>query len=159
MNNDQRRLPSAIVLVVALSLSAVYAHRANLRRTHGSGSDAEHSTLQELEQQIATGTARPETWSAYGHALFAADQYDRAALAFEHVIESQPSNREARVQAGLSLAAAGDADRLLAFLRDQLYFEPKLAVELLDRAEMQRFLTDDPRFSTLQKDARAQAMD
>lgn len=143
------------MLVVAFTLAMVYARPLSSRRSDHA---AAGSSLENLEQQIAAGNAATEIWAAYGERLFTAGQFDRAAMAYEHVIEQQPYNRTARFQCGLAWANANDADRLLAFARNQLYFEPKLAAEILDRPEARRFLSD-PRFAVLQKDARAQAMD
>ena len=153
--NNYRRLPAMLVLVVALSLATLYARPRQHNRGDGAGGN---SSLDQLEQQIASGSASTETWSAYADRLFTAGQFDRAALAYEHVIEQQPYDRATRFRCALAWADTNDADRLLAFARDQLYFEPKLAAEILDRPECRKFL-GDPRFALLQKDARTQAMD
>lgn len=154
--NSYRRLPALIVLVVAIALATLYARPLSNKQSSGqSGSSA---TLEQLEQQIATGSAPTEIWSAYGERLFNANQFDRAAMAYEHVIEQEPYNRAARFQCGLAWANTNNPDRLLAFVRTQLYAEPKLAAEILDRPEARQYLSD-PRFAMLQKDARAQAMD
>jgi hypothetical protein len=144
-----------IVLVVATAIATIYARPRQHSSNAGTGGSI---SLEQLEQQIASGSAPTEVWSAYADRLFTAGQFDRAALAYEQVIEQQPSDRVARFQCALAWAETNNADRLLAFARDQLYFEPKLAAEILDRPECRRFLSD-PRFALLQKDARAQAMD
>ncbi|HSV12824.1 MAG TPA: hypothetical protein VLI90_01095 [Tepidisphaeraceae bacterium] len=156
LNTYRRLLPGAI-LVVSLGLSALYAHRA-AGKGDGSLLDDDKISLAQLEQKIADSNAPPAVWMSYGRRLYDAKEYSRAALAYAHVMEAEPFNRDARFQRALALAGAGDAEGLLGYLRDQLYTDPKLPAEALGRSELRQFL-NDPRFAALQKDAAAQAMD
>ena len=156
LNTYRRLLPSAI-LVASLGLSALYVHRA-AGKAAGLSADADQMSLAQLEQKIADSNAPPAVWMAYGRRLYDANELSRAALAYAHVMEAEPFNRDARFQRALALAGANDAEGLLVYLRDQLYIDPKLPAEALGRSELSQFLTD-PRFAALQKDAAAQAMD
>ncbi len=75
-----------------------------------------------------------------------------------HDLQSDPYNREIRLRAGSFLALAGDPDPFYSFVRDLVYSDARLAVDLLDRAECRTYLTQ-PRFVALQAEARAQSMD
>jgi hypothetical protein len=153
--NNYRRLPPTLILVAACAISALYVFIARVRHANG---NIDQLSLVELEQKIAASDATPPIWLAYGQRLFEAGQFERAALAYQRVIDAEPFNRAARLQRALALAAGKDADGLAAFLRDQLYSDPKLAAEILSRPELHEYLSD-ARFATLQKDAAAQAMD
>ncbi len=135
-----------------MTLAIVYARPWQAAGAAG-GTD-----LAALEHTIAADRATTQTWLAYGQALDTAGQYARAAMAYEKVLETEPYHRPARFARGLSLAQAGDGDGLFAFLQTQMHIEPKLVAELLDRPELASRLADN-RFVTLQKEARAQAMD
>jgi hypothetical protein len=50
------------------------------------------------------------------------------------------------------------ADQFYSFQKDLVYSEAKLAVELFERPETQRFLSEE-RFANLAKEAKNQAMD
>jgi tetratricopeptide (TPR) repeat protein len=150
--NHYRRLPSIAVLVAFALAAILYA------RPWKAAGAAGGTSIEQLEQQIAAGQADVPTWLAYGQALFDAGQFARSALAYEKAIESEPYHRPARFQRGLALAKAGDREGLLDFLNAQLHQEPKLVAELLARPELGSHLADS-RYSTLQKEAAAQAMD
>jgi tetratricopeptide (TPR) repeat protein len=113
-----------------------------------------------LEKAIAGGENRPETWCAYAQRLTETSppRFAQAALAYRKVLEKDPYHRQARVGCALALAQAWNADELHAFLRELIYSEPKLAVDLFDRPECRAYLAKE-RFVSLQKEARAQAMD
>jgi hypothetical protein len=135
-------------------LSALYARASS----SGNDGDVDRASLEQLERMIAGGSTSTQTWAAYGKRLFENKQFSRSALAYGRVIEIEPYNRPARLQCALALAGTGEADPLLAYLRTQLYVEPKLVAELLDHGDLQRYRSD-ARFVALQKEARAQAMD
>jgi hypothetical protein len=139
-------------VLVAFALLAIgYARPWQAPGLAGGGVD-------ELEQVIASGQATSQTWLAYGEHLFGTQQFARAAMAYEKVLETEPYHRPARFQRALCLARAQDSAGLLEYLRSQLHVEPKLVAELMDRPELGSFL-GDASFSSLQKEARAQAMD
>ncbi len=154
--NHYRRIPPIGMIVAGFGLGLIYSH--TIAKVRDKATDTDHATTQQLEQMIASGNAPPLTWMIYGNRLFDGGDFRRAALAYADVIKNEPFNRPARVQYALALAKGNDAERLLAFLRDQLYAEPKLAAELTNRTEVQGFLGDD-RFKTVQQEANAQAMD
>jgi hypothetical protein len=136
-------------------VGGLYAHHAAAR---SNGADLDHATLGDLEKRIASGDAPNPVWLAYGRRLAEDSQFARAALAFGRVVQVDPYNRPARFEYVIALAKASDTETLFQFLRDQVYVEPLLAVELLARPELQPFM-GEPRFETLLKEARAQSMD
>lgn len=156
-----RRTPALLILLVATVVGVVYVSAwgkiEQLFRKQDGNRD-----LQALETKIAAGKKdgklTPATWRAYGEALAEAKQFTRAAAAFKQVLALDPFQRDAKFQCGLALAQAGVSDDLYAFLKDLVLSEAKLAVELFDRAEMQRYLGEE-RFASLAKEAKNQAMD
>ncbi|HEY8667643.1 MAG TPA: hypothetical protein VIL86_13330 [Tepidisphaeraceae bacterium] len=154
-----RRVPAIVILVAALLLALGYARRGTARP--GTGADAASYaglTLDQLEKRIGAGAVPPAAWEAYGGRLFDSGDFARSALAYAQAIDAQPYNRAARLRRGIALANARDHPGLLAFLREQVYAEPKLAAELFDRPELAGYLAN-PEFAALRADARAQAMD
>lgn len=145
------------MLVVFGLLATLYARPWQTAGRSGNGELA-GATLDELERRIAQGSASASVWNAYGRRLYDARQFSLAAQAYQKVIEIEPYDRPARFQCALSFASANETEGLLAFLRSQVHVEPKLVAELLDRTELQAFLAD-ARFTALQAEARAQAMD
>jgi hypothetical protein len=95
---------------------------------------------------------------AYGDALVAAKEFGRAAAAYREVLEVEPGNRAVKYQRGLALAQANAPELFYQFQKDLVYSEPKLAVEIFERAEAQKYLSEE-RFSSLAKEAKNQAMD
>jgi len=70
-----------------------------------------------------------------------------------------PARREAKFRLGLSLAQAGRSDDLFKNLTDLVYrSEAKVAVQLFERVEVQKYLTEE-RFANLSREASGQAMD
>jgi tetratricopeptide (TPR) repeat protein len=155
MMNRYRRLPALCALVAALSLGwAFFAARPEARAT---GAGSEYS-LDELRALIVEGEAPAEIWYAYGQKLLQGKEFAQAALAYAQVLQRMPYHRPARFDRALALAQAGDRDAFFAFLREIVYSEPKLAVEVLGRREVAS-LAGDPRLEPLQREARSQAMD
>lgn len=111
-----------------------------------------------MERAIASGHVSTDLWLTYGQKLLDQGQFLRSAAAYQQVLLTQPFNRTARFQGALALAQGGNRDALHAFLRNLVYSEPKLAVELFDRKELSACAAD-PRFDALEKEARSQAMD
>ncbi len=145
------------MLVAFAALATLYARPWQPAGRSANGELA-GETLVQIEHRIAEGSATAAVWEEYGHRLYDAKQFARAAQTYQKVIEIEPYDRPARFQCALAFAASTDADGLLAFLRSQLHVEPKLVAELLDRTELQAFLAD-ARFASLRTEARAQAMD
>lgn len=150
--NRYYRLPSLFVLLIVVGAGALYLHRYG--RANGTGGQG----LEALEKIIQKGKADKETWLSYAEALSAAGKFDRAAQAFKKVLEIEPSHRQAKVGCALSLAQAAKADDLYAYVKDLVFSEPKLAMDLLERPELSTYMSD-ARFEALQKEAKAQAMD
>ena len=151
MVNRHSRIPAIVILVAIAGVGYAYVHRlrADARPAEG---------LAALEARIQSGNAGKAEWLAYGSALNAAGEYGQAARAFKQVLEIEPYHREAKVEAVVAMANAGDREGLAGFLRDLVYAEPKLCVDLFERRELKPYL-GDARFQAFQKEARAQAMD
>ena len=115
-------------------------------------------SVAELEKKIANGDKSPATWMAYGEALGKAKEYGRAAGAYKEVIKIEPLRKDAKFQCALCLANASRADELHDFLKDMVVNEPKLAMEVLDRPEVQKYVAEE-RFAGLKAEAKNQAMD
>jgi hypothetical protein len=154
MMSQYRRWPAVIVLIVA-SIAGTFF----LRSSKASDSAATDS-LGQLEAKIAQakGNIDVTIWSAYAQKLAENNQFNQAAQAHRKVLEKEPSNRSAKIGCALALAQAGSMDDLYAYMRELAYGEAKLAIEIFDRRECQTCLKD-ARFTTLQKEAKAQAMD
>jgi cytochrome c-type biogenesis protein CcmH/NrfG len=160
--NQYPRKPAVIVLAVAAVVAAVFLVAWGRVEAYYKQKSGGH-TIEAMEQRIAEEKkagrpVTPQTWLAYGQLLMDDKKYDQAASAFKEVLEVQPFNREAKFQRGLALAQSGQADAFYQFQKDLVYSEAKLAVELFERVETQRYQGDE-RFSALAKEAKNQAMD
>jgi cytochrome c-type biogenesis protein CcmH/NrfG len=159
--NHHPRKPAVIVLTVAAVLAGVFLVAWNKVEAYYKEKRG-GNTIEAMEQRIAeekkAGAVSPQTWLAFGQLLMDGREYDRAAAAFKEVLEIQPLNRDAKFQRGLALAQSGQSDAFYQFQKDLVYSEAKLAVELFERTEAQRYLGED-RFSALEKEAKNQAMD
>jgi tetratricopeptide (TPR) repeat protein len=156
------RRPSLIVILVALTVGVVYVTAWGKIERLWSKQPGEQS-IEALEKRIAVESKAPggvpiATWTAYGDALSDAKQYTKAASAFREVLTIDPANRNAKFQCGLALAQSGAADDFYSYQKDLVYSEAKLAVELFERPEAQKYLSQD-RFAALSKEAKNQAMD
>lgn len=122
--------------------------------------DAAAQDLGSLERKIAgPGGADAATWNAYGKALSAAGKPGDAADAFQKAIALDPSLADARLNAAIALAQAGDADAFFAYINRLTQVNAKLSDDLLlNRKEIARF-RDDPRFAIAENTAHAQAQD
>ncbi|MEX1088279.1 MAG: hypothetical protein WEC36_03565 [Phycisphaeraceae bacterium] len=147
------RLPAAAVLLLAAALGAA------LVMLGGATTQGQADTpLADLERAIARSDADAAAWHAYAAKLEELKQYDRAALAYQRVLELEPYHRQAKLHTAIVLAQLGDAERYLAYLGDLTIADPKLAADLFARPENQAYLRQ-PRFAALARDARSQAMD
>jgi hypothetical protein len=111
-----------------------------------------------LEKKIADGDKSAGTWMAYGEALGKAKEYGRGAAAYKEVIKLEPMRKDAKFQCAVCLANAGRSDELHEFLKDLVVNEPKLAMQVLDRPDVQKYVGEE-RFAGLKEEARNQAMD
>jgi tetratricopeptide (TPR) repeat protein len=155
------RRPALLVLTVATVLGVFYISAwGYIERLWKK--DAGNQGIAALERRIAdetkTGKLTAATWRAYGDALGDAKQYAKAATAYREALQLEPGSRDAKFQLGIALAQAGLADDLYAFQKDLVYGEAKLAVELFERPETQKYLAQE-RFAALAKEAKSQAMD
>jgi cytochrome c-type biogenesis protein CcmH/NrfG len=155
------RTPAFLVLTTAASIGILYVaawgHVERIwKQTPGDRS------VEALEKRLAdeqkTGAVKADTWLAYAQALGDARQFARAATAYKEVLALEPHRRDAKFQCGLALAQSDQPDAFHDFLKDLLYAEPKLAVELFERPESKTYLSQE-RFSALAKEAKNQAMD
>lgn len=156
MNRYQRK-PSVIILAVAALLGVTYVVAWGRVEQYLKQRNGNH-TLESLEQKIANGDKTAETWIAYGQALAERKRYGNAADAYRQVLTVEPTRREAKFQRAVNLALAHRGDELHGFLRDLVHSEPKLAVDLFERPELQPFQSE-PRFASLYSDARNEAVD
>lgn len=152
MVNRHNRIPALLILVLAACAGAAYLRQANR------AANQPRPALEVLEKKIADGTADKKDWHDYAVALAQQGKFPQATQAYRKVIELEPFNRQAKIDYVVTLANAGDKDGLGHYLKDLVYAEAKLALELFERKELKPFLAD-PAFENLQKEARAQAMD
>lgn len=155
------RTPALLIVLVALSLGALYVTAWGRVEALWKKQPGEQS-VEALEKRIAdeqkAGSVSSATWFAYGNALGEAKRWPDAAKAYQEVLALEPARRDAKFQCALALAQAGQADEFYKFQKDLVYGEAKLAIELFERPETQKYLADE-RFSALAKEAKNQAMD
>jgi predicted Zn-dependent protease len=148
-----RRLPAVLVLVASAALGVLYL--ATIGRA---GAGVGGGSIEEIEQAIAGGKTDVATWTAYAQALAKGNQHARAAMAWKKVIDAEPYNRAARIGGALALAQGGTEDEFHAYMRELVYGQSKLAMEIFERAEIQPLMAKK-RIADLKNEARAQAMD
>jgi len=146
------RLPALIILVAVLGVGGFYLRHLSLA-TPASG-----VTLEQLESTIAGGKASAQTWSAYARRLGELGRYGDSALAWKKVLELEPNRRDARINCALALAQTSDEEELHSFMNELTFTDPKLTVEIFQRRELQGWLVK-PRFVSMLKEAKSQAMD
>lgn len=155
MVTHYRRLPALVILVAGVALGALYL------KTWGRQT-AEPEARRKLEAlisgQIPGHVATAKDWLAYGDILAREKEYGPAAEAYAKVLEKENYNRDARQGRAVCLAQAGNEEECFNFMKTLVFSEPKLAVDLFERRELQRYTSID-RFAALYKDAKAQAMD
>lgn len=134
-------------------LSAGYVWSTRVEGRAGTG-----QTLAELEQAIANPDASTETWLQYGQCLQHERRYDHAVSAYQRVLETDPYSRNANFQCVAALALLGDGDRLHAFLVKLIQLDPRLALDVFARPELQPYLKQ-ARFAQVHKQAIVQSMD
>jgi tetratricopeptide (TPR) repeat protein len=155
------RKPALIVVLLALGVGVFYVKAwGKIERlwTKQPGEQSVEALEKRVAQESKTGKVSVATWTAYANALSDAKQYTKAAAAYREVLAIDPTQRGAKFQVGLALAQAGAADEFYYYQKDLVYGEPKLAVELFDRPEAQKYMSED-RFVALSKEAKSQAMD
>ena len=167
------RTPALIILAVAALLGGFYVTAwGRIEKLWKKTGD---QTVESLEKRIAAEGKTPAgvsaaTWRAYAEALADAKRFAAAAAAYKEVIALQPGQRDPKFQRGLALAQAGKqpganpdearaaADEFYSFQKELVYGEAKIAVDLFDRPEGQKYLAEE-RFVSLAKEAKNQAMD
>src|SRR5258706_11875175 len=162
MMNRYPSKQALIVVLIALTLGVVYvtawAKIEQLWKKQPTDQNLEALKRKVAEETKSPGGVSVATWRAYGEALSDAKQFAPAAVAFREALAIDPAQRDAKFQCGLALAQAGAADEFYDFLKDLVYSEAKLAVELFERPEAQKYLAQE-RFASLSKEAKNQAMD
>jgi tetratricopeptide (TPR) repeat protein len=144
------RIPAMLVLMMTITGISYYV-RGSLRKHAGT-----ERTLEQLEAAIKVNKTDMGLWKDYAKALMAAEQYEKAAKAWEQVMDRDPT-RENRVGYARALAK-WNGDKYYDFLRDQVHVDAKLTQEMMEWPESQGYMDHD-RFRMLYKDAQAQAAD
>src|SRR5688500_9410458 len=144
MVHRHNRIPALLILLLAACAGAAYLRQAN--RAAGKPREG----LAALEAKIQSGSADKNDWLNYAIALNEAKQPGQAAQAYRKVLELEPYNRQVKIEYVVALANAGDKDGLANYLKDLVYAEAKLALELFDRKEVKPYLAD-AQFESLQK--------
>ncbi|HEY7115152.1 MAG TPA: hypothetical protein VH475_01120 [Tepidisphaeraceae bacterium] len=159
--NRYRRTPALLILLVAATLGVAYVAAWGKVEQYWLKRGGDHS-IEALEKRIAEegkkGSVSAATWRAYGDALANAKQFAKAAAAYKEVLAIEPYQRDVKFQCGMALIQSGSGDDFYNFQKDLVYSEAKLAVELFERPEAQKFLAEE-RFASLAKEAKNQAMD
>jgi predicted Zn-dependent protease len=151
------RIPTLIAIALSAAAGIGLLAATGQFRT----SSAANASLEQLQAQLSSGvpaSSDPVLWCIYADKLRAAGRFSAAARAYQHVLELQPENPAARINAGLALAQANDSDSFFAYLNRLTMSYPKLALDLLDRPEL-RPLHPDPRWTPALASAQAQAAD
>jgi tetratricopeptide (TPR) repeat protein len=150
---QRSRTPAVLVLLLTILAATgyVWSTRAEDRTTRG-------QVLAQLERAIANPDASTETWLRYAQCLQQEQRFDHAVMAYQRVLETDPDSRTANLQCAATLAQLGDADRLHGFLSRLIQLDPRLALDVFGRPELQRHLKQD-RFQSLLNQARIQSLD
>jgi len=148
------RKPAIFTLLLALGISAALLAATGQFRSHETATQS----LEELEHLIAAGDANAATWHAYGDALRSNKRYAHAAAAYQRALDTEPDRTQARFNAALSFAQANQSDLFFHFFNNIIVFNPKLAVDLLDRPELAS-MHADARWSPTASLAHSQAAD
>jgi cytochrome c-type biogenesis protein CcmH/NrfG len=155
------RTPALLIVLVALSLGALYVTawgRVEALWKKQPGEQSVEALEKRIADEQAKGSVSAATWFAYGNALADAKQWSKAATAYKEVLAIEPARKDAKFQCALALAQAGQADEFYSFQKELVYGEAKLAVELFERPEAQKYLAED-RFAALAREAKNQALD
>ena len=159
---QHRRTPAVAILLAVLGLGWAAMFWSPARGAATSGPDrfrrAGDQTLAQLEIAIASERATAEDWYAYAEHLRKRQQPQDAALAYRKALELQPYHRDARFHCAVALAAAGNAEEFYSFMRDLVWSNAKLAVDIFGRPESQAYLPE-ARFRALAQEAQNQALD
>lgn len=147
------RLPAIVTLLTVLALGAFPLAARRSRATV-----ADESQLTALQLAIAEPDAKPQVWLLYGQKLQSLGRFAPAALAYRRFLESDPYNRQVLLQCANCLALVGQRDEFFSFMRNVVTSDPKLALEVLGRPDVQGYLAEE-RFQALHKEAVAQSMD
>ena len=147
------RKPALLIIVLAIAGGGWLLTR---------GVSAAHTndapTLSDLQIMIAQPDASPDLWRQYARRLQQAEQYTHAARGYQRVLQFEQYDRQAKLQCASVLALAGNAKKLAAFMKQVIGLNPKLAVDIFTRPELQTYLAL-PRFVALNTEARVQSMD
>jgi hypothetical protein len=145
-----RRWPAVVVLILAATICA------GALRSHPSSGQA--GELEALQIAVARADATATDWQHYAEALAGRGRFAESAQAYRKTLDLAPHNRQVKFDRALVLARTGDGDAFYECMRDLSLTEAKLAVEVLDRPESQRYLSED-RFRTVAQEAASQARD
>lgn len=147
------RTPAAAILLATFvaGTAYVYATRTDARASRT-------QSLTELEQAVANPDASTDTWLLYGQRLQQDQRFEHAVMAYQRVLETDPYSRTANIQCVAALSLLGDTDRLAGFLAHLIQLDPRLALDVFGRPEIQPHLRLE-RFQGLLNQARIQSLD
>ncbi|MCL2648294.1 MAG: hypothetical protein FWD61_15005 [Phycisphaerales bacterium] len=148
------RKPAILTLILAIGGSAALLAATGQFRFH----ETTPRSLQEFETIIASGETDAATWQAYGDALCSNKRYAHAAAAYQRSLDLEPDRAQARFNAALALAQANQADKFFDFFNRIIAYNPKQAVDLLERPELAS-MHSDPRWTPTATLAQGQAAD
>ena len=148
-----RRLPAIVVLLISIGVGAIY-----LRTWAKAGDAGPGGTLDELARAIASGKNDALTWLAYAQRLEESNRFDHAAQAYRKVLDLESRNRAAQAGCAIALAKSENEEELLSYMQSLTFSDAKKAMEVFEQPEIRPFLSQQ-RFSSLSREARAQAMD
>ena len=129
------RLPAILTLLIVLAPGGVILLA---RQGRVSGDESRFAALQAA---VAQPDVKPATWLLYAQTLQSLKKFPDAAWAYQQLLNVDPSNRPASLQAAICLAQSGRHEDFYGFVKATILSDPKLAVEILDRPESQRKAT------------------
>ena len=140
------RIPAIITLAAIAGIGAV------VFANHRGVATADESELAALQAAVAQPDAKPAAWLTYATKLQALGRFSRAEIAYKSFLESDPYNRQARLQCAICVALAGSGDDFAEFMKGTILVDPKLAVDIFGRPEAAKYLGEE-RFKALQREA------
>src|SRR5579862_6629828 len=121
----QRSRTPAIATLLIVLIAGVLFLGANRR-----ANSADVAQLAALQQAVAQPSAKAADWLRYGEKLQQLEQYPRAVLAYRRVLESDPYNKQARLECATVLAVMHKADDFYTFMDATIKVDPKLALNI-----------------------------
>lgn len=142
------RLPASVILLAGAFVSVAIAV-VSRAPVDVSGATAACASVQ---------GADAAQWLTFAADLERKGEWREAAEAYAEVLKQDAYNDEARFRGLLAWAQAGDTNSLLECYEQAVLCNAKLAVRVIDRPEVRRYLSA-PGFHQLAQEARSQSMD